>query len=635
MKNLFLLLTVPFLLAACEGLMGSLQEDEQGQENIDLEFAAVSDYVEGATSYLFSNGYVITCSLDEKYGTDGYMIFADSLDITENTWVKENAMAMLCDENYKPVIMMDDEYSYHLTEVSDGVYDVIINDLEGNRVTGITGVSIGSIYDSRAVSKADNYTPKWWIDKSFLIYQSVQELFSTNPTKLSRASTLAGLVSNFLPDSSLNTFSNISLTLGEALKGTASGYIGLMLLTYDRLIWARDVSVEKLIGECSANIVSAVQTNPGEYNLLINFSGIGQGAVFYRVQYWNESGVVDKRYSTDIMLASNGYQELKIDFSGAGQTKGFQVIMFPDVFYDHTYLQKFYCVRSDIFYLTLRPLEIVSFERSGAYYYDSTVEVDFNYTLNVRADLQDAEDYGLFYDDGNEISYISLKDDKSLSGECYITAPEDMYDCNYSSFTAEYTGNAQIGTYMVTDGETEYYVSSVSRPELLYDRKPEMNMYDMVSQYTDLDEQVDDEEYDRIVTYEYKVMFSGCLFFEDILIIYPPGWTSQGEYLYITDRLQDEFEYSAVNNEYRTYSDLDDVLKPIYFDAVLGNGSRVELPQCIITTNTMTYFSPDRLIVTNAAVNFRKATVMANSEHAISSVGAKSSLVRPKFGKKQ
>lgn len=637
MKKLFLLLVVPFLFASCEGLMSSLQgEEEQGNENTALEFDAVSDYVDGATSYLFSNGYVITCSQDEKYGTDGYMIFADSLDVTNKVWVEENAMAMLCDENYKPVIMMDDEYSYHLTETSEGIYDVIINDLDGNQLTEITVVSVGSIDESEVESRADQ-TPKWWIDKSFLIYQSVQELFSKEPTKLSRASTIAGLISNFLPDSPLNTFSNISMTLGEALKGTAGGYIGLMLLTYDGIIKARDFSVEKLIGECSANIVSAVQTGFGEYNLLINFSGIGQGAAFYRVQYWDESGgIVDNRYSTDIMLASNGYQELKIDFSGAEQTKGFQVIMFPDVFYGHPYLQKFYCVRSDIFYLTLKPLEIVSFERSGAYYYDNTVEVDFNYSLNVQADLQETEDYGLFLDDGGEISYLSLKDDMSLSGECYVTFPEDLYNCNYSNFTAEYTGNVQVGTYTVIDGETEYYVSSVSRPELLYDRRPEMNMYDMVSQYIDLDEpHIDDngEERDRYVSYEYKVMFSGCLFFEDILTIWLPGiWTNPGEEPSAVGRLQDEYEYSGSDNYYHS-SDLDDELAPIYFDAVLGDGSRFELPQCIVCTNTGSYISPGRLIVTSTLSRALKIPYVEDVEFIVSP-DTESTHIRPKFGKK-
>ncbi len=245
-----------------------------------------------------------------------------------------------------------------------------------------------------------------------------------------------------------------------------------------------------------------------------------------------------------------------------------------------------------------QPYSISSIERFGSYYNEGTFAEDGTYNddgtvslvYNLAFDspeessfiFEQADDYGVFIQEGVETELVSFKDNEYESS-IEILDDADNFSCDYESLTAVSVSDISLGTYIEKNGVVSYCFSDASRPELIYDSKPQMIIYDLQSTMEHLDDTETTSATDRMITYAFKIKIGGSLFIRNIWEHYPPEFWSQEDWATINNRsLSDFVEYDVPEYWYYSNDAFSDWSGEIRYYLELNDETILEVPQYLL-----------------------------------------------------
>lgn len=220
----------------------------------------------------------------------------------------------------------------------------------------------------------------------------------------------------------IDRLDNPYLNIIEDILSIAEGPMGILdfIVSFpeDYRAMVEDL-VKRAIGDCTPYIQSVKRISETSANVNIKFTNVVHNTGYsphYKVFYWYEKagGVRVSRNHTDIrQLSENGEVNIKVDNLRGGKI-GFQVCVFPDTYYEHELLQQIYCFWSNIEYLELDPLKIVSISQKDAVYANGTVKAKIEVQIDFLSDLDridalNSEDYGVLMTQDNVQTKYSLK----------------------------------------------------------------------------------------------------------------------------------------------------------------------------------------------------------------------------------
>ena len=245
-----------------------------------------------------------------------------------------------------------------------------------------------------------------------------------------------------------------------------------------------------------------------------------------------------------------------------------------------------------------QPYSISSIERLDSYYNEGTYTEDGTYnddaTVSLVYDLtfdspeeasfifEQADDYGVFIQEGIETELVSFKNNEYES-LFEILDDADNFSCDYKSLTAVSVSDISLGTYIEKNGVVSYCFSDASRPELLYDSKPQMLIYDLQSKMEHLEESETTSDTDRMISYVFKIQIGGSLFIRNIWEHYPPEFWSQESWYPINDRMLSDFiEYDVLDAFYYSNDSSADWSGEIRYCLELADGTVIDVPQYLV-----------------------------------------------------
>ena len=250
-------------------------------------------------------------------------------------------------------------------------------------------------------------------------------------------------------------------------------------------------------------------------------------------------------------------------------------------------------------YFTLeQPYAISSIERLGSYYNEGTYNDDGVYnddgTVSLLYDviflspedaafvLQQADDFGVVIQEGDQVTLVSYKDPVP---ECLeILRNVDTFICDYENLTAIYDSeDLRVGTYIMKNDVVSYHFSETSVPELLYDSKPQMLIYDLQSRMEHLEESETTSDTDRMISYAFKIQIGGSLFIRNIWEHYPPEFWSQESWYPINDRMLSDFIVYDVSEAFYYSNDSSaDWSGEIRYCLELADDTVIDVPQYLV-----------------------------------------------------
>ena len=455
-----------------------------------LKGAVLDDYIPKTTTYMFSDGIAINLAEDSIFG---YRIAVDSLDVNRKEWVSnEKGFVIYCDSTLTPIVAIDMDNAYHFIEKSDEIYHVTRTDLGGNIQEEIVDVSIKKEpsastmqRQSRASTTEENAILKG-VSTALDIYDLVslkrlgQKKYYKQDyiTKKTQEELLSKRLSAFI-----DRLANPYLNIIEDILSIAEGPMGILdfIVSFpeDYRAMVEDM-VKRAIGDCTPYIQSVKRISETSANVNIKFTNVVHNTGYsphYKAFYWYEKagGVRVSRNHTDIrQLSENGEVNIKVDNLRGGKI-GFQVCVFPDTYYEHELLQQIYCFWSNIEYLELDPLKIVSISQKDAVYANGTVKAKIEVQIDFLSDLDridalNSEDYGVLMTQDNVQTKYSLKKGGKETVEIEVSLPSNDFMPFYGLFEASYIGKVSFCAYQSNLlGE---YTSEAEVPELTYDKKP-------------------------------------------------------------------------------------------------------------------------------------------------------------------
>ena len=245
-----------------------------------------------------------------------------------------------------------------------------------------------------------------------------------------------------------------------------------------------------------------------------------------------------------------------------------------------------------------QPYSISSIERLDSYYNEGTYTEDGTYnddaTVSLVYDLtfdspeeasfifEQADDYGVFIQEGIETELVSFKNNEYES-LFEILDDADNFSCDYKSLTAVSVSDISLGTYIEKNGVVSYCFSDASRPELIYDSKPQMIIYDLQSRMEHLEESETTSDTDRMISYAFKIQIGGSLFIRNILEHYPSEFWTEESWGTLNDRsLSDFIEYNVPEYWYYSNDASADWSGEIRYYLELNDDRMVEVPQYLL-----------------------------------------------------
>lgn len=245
-----------------------------------------------------------------------------------------------------------------------------------------------------------------------------------------------------------------------------------------------------------------------------------------------------------------------------------------------------------------QPYSISSIERLDSYYNEGTYTEDGTYnddaTVSLVYDLTfdspeaasfifgQADDYGVFIQDGSQTVFESFKDAGSESN-LEILEEAANFVCDYKSLTARSESDIRIGTYIEKNGVVSYYFSDENSPELLYDSKPQMIIYDLQSKMEHLEDTDTTSDTDRMITYAFKIQIGGSLFIRNIWEHYPSDFWTEDSWGTLNDRsLSDFVEYDVPEYWYYSNDASSDWSGEIRYYLELNDETILEVPQYLL-----------------------------------------------------
>ena len=261
-----------------------------------------------------------------------------------------------------------------------------------------------------------------------------------------------------------------------------------------------------------------------------------------------------------------------------------------------------------------QPYSISSIERLDSYYNEGTYTEDGTYnddaTVSLVYDLTfdspeaasfifgQADDYGVFIQDGSQTVFESFKDAGSESN-LEILEEAANFVCDYKSLTARSESDIRIGTYIEKNGVVSYYFSDENSPELLYDSKPQMIIYDLQSKMEHLEDTDTTSDTDRMITYAFKIQIGGSLFIRNILEHYPSEFWTEESWGTLNDRsLSDFIEYNVPEYWYYSNDASADWSGEIRYYLELNDDRMVEVPQYLLCDYEAVSLSSEAQVLT-------------------------------------
>ena len=270
-------------------------------------------YVEGADTYIFSNGIVLTEKEDSVHGK---IIVVDSLDVHEKKWSEFKSIAIYCDSTYKPLMAKNSKYVFYFDYKNDKLIEIHACDLDGNIISTKKESVISLARQQRRVS-TERTSILNGLDIASDIYTYAQTYF--DPTDANILSAAITYLNKKLPEGIPQDIAPLATSLVDALvNNSKAGWVGAFL-SYIQLI--KDIGENRTryyIGDCTPYITAAAQKGKNSVVLNLDMSGVistSKDTPLYAVMYWQEVNGerTNLTFSAIPQIAENGAQTVTIN----------------------------------------------------------------------------------------------------------------------------------------------------------------------------------------------------------------------------------------------------------------------------------------------------------------------------------
>lgn len=550
-------------------------------DNNDSEVAVVysTEYIEDADSYLFSNGYAL--SVFEESNTENFRLFIDSLDFSTGNWIEEKAMAVLCDQSFRPLVIIDQNNNLFEFEYSDNnTFTLKVTD--SNQVESVYhDINIQEYLQSK-ITKSNEILSN--IGNTLNIIDIAMTVANRGDLTLNIASMI---VPSLFPEGLPSSFAGLGMsTIGAYFAKGALGYAGLAVSYFQVIDDLKEWKVRDLIGDIEPFIYSVEPLDQNNVNLQIHFNGDfmlnRKESAVYRINYWKELNGkrVGNIYSTNMQEAEYGFTTETLFLDTAGNYC-FQVVVYPVSYTVSGFLMTFYNVESNIAHLNLSPLYLKNCSVNDDYFFeDGFVQYNINLELSYLSDqdefiLSNYDEYGVYGVNGDgSKEYFPVKENGGLEFKLALVADKNKFDINYSDYEAICSAYP-IGVY-VKDGFGIITCYDEQPVELLYDRRPSVSITDFVQGET---VPYSDEDGRDLRTYvNYEIVLDGALFVDEIFEYNVGSFENPGKKVLDIKLSDDSYSYNGSYLYYSEYS----TNEPAYtYIGISVNGQEIFSSNCI------------------------------------------------------
>lgn len=568
------------------------EEEDPNEELEQVQLALDTTYVEGSSTFIFSNGIAINCSRDT---TAHYRIALNQLNLETKTWENDKAIAIYCDSLYNPTFAINNEYIYHLTKIAEDNYEVHIFNKDLTLIKHVESVQLSRPVDTRASTTKEQITIRDGVQWSLIAYELVEEYQA--PSSLGPVSIAVGLLNNIPEESIMTSLVDMSLGTADIIRGARIGYLGVFLAYADFIEHLIKAVTKFYIGDISPWLedICVIGKNSALVKYFHDFSYEDniKCAPYFKILYWYEVDgrrVGSEYCATESIVENNLLHNINVNNLHGG-TVAFQIIVYPDIFCNHEILQKIYCFKSEIKRIEMPSIVLMDIKQIDTKYKANEDIVEITMDINLefasehdRTVLQYTDnDYGVYYEYDGEIKYISAKKHNRLEFSDIITFPGKDFDIQ--TRTAFLKDLVDFGCYSKDSyGIIKHYRNYDYDTQvlyLMYDRAPSITISNVI--VTEAGPYSDEDGRDRYINYTYEITYEGGLIIDKIIKKLGTGWEDSGTEYDVISKFDDGFKQTR-NGTIHYYS-VDNSTGYIYFYALLGNGDKYQFPTGLVFNN--------------------------------------------------
>lgn len=469
-----------------EGESEEYDEDLILRELAEMEvgFICDSNYVEGAESYLFTNGLAMSVSSDSM---SGYFVLIDSLDLAEAAWTESKRISVHLDSLYRPILAISVDSKMLFNYESDETFSVIAYAADG------TSREVEIPYRHQSATRASAQPSGLdGVCNGLDILGVAQDGLGSNG--FGHVNAIANLLTKALPEGLPQDFASLTLTgapmipavaefLATRFGYVATGPLGWIALIASSAKTLQDLCawlVEQKIGDCTPLITSVDVKGRNSVDIRVEFRGDGffgdqSDTPMFCIQYWRERD--GERYGmtcTSPQQARYGFQIETISDLVGGEYS-FQVVLYPSSYSSQSNVLNF---KSNIMHAEICPLYLSEVVQEESLYNDGLLTFSIKALTAFQSDqdrviLSFYPEYGVYSQIGNgtreEYSYES-----NGSNEYYINLDfrKENLHIDTQSFKAVPKQNVKFGVYTIDRfGLKDCYDEQIL--ELVYTEHPE------------------------------------------------------------------------------------------------------------------------------------------------------------------
>lgn len=462
-------------------------------ENMEVGVICTPTYVDGADTYLFTNGLAMSVTSDSL---SGYCVLIDSLDLKESVWSESKRVSLYMDSLYRPIVVVGADSKLSFEYNSDDSFSVTSYAADGSsKKTDIP-------YSRKAATRASaEPSGLGGLCNGLDMAGIAQDAFGNNG--FGHINALANLLTKALPEGLPQDFASLAVSgvllhpaVAEFLvsrfgyvAGGPLGWAALLATSFktveDFFAWL----VEQKIGDCTPRITSVTLEGENSVDVRVEFVGAGfssahEDTPMYYIQYWQE--VDGKRVGQN---KSTVHKEAKYGFCTehiSGLTGGkyaFQVILYPSSFYT---LRKILNFSSNVMYAEIAPLYLSEVAQKDASYYNGLMTVSMKALTAYQSEgdrvvLSYYDEYGVYVQRGSRAKEL-YSSKANMGNEYYINLDFKKSDMNIETvdFKATPKESIKFGVYTKDGyGIVKYYDEQV--PEISYTDAPKAHTGEAVS----------------------------------------------------------------------------------------------------------------------------------------------------------
>lgn len=462
-------------------------------ENMEVGVICTPTYVDGADTYLFTNGLAMSVIRDSL---SGYCVLIDSLDLKESVWSESKRVSLYMDSLYRPIVAVGADSKLSFDYNSDDSFSVTSYAADG------TSKNIDIAYGQRATTRASaEPSGLGGLCNGLDILGIVQDAFGNNG--FGHVNALANLLTKALPEGLPQDFASLAVSgvllhpaVAEFLvsrfgyvAGGPLGWAALLATSFktveDFFAWL----VEQKIGDCTPRITSVTLEGENSVSVRVEFVGAGfssahEDTPMYYIQYWKE--VDGKRVGQN---KTTSHKEAKYGFfteyiSGlSGGKYAFQVILYPSSFYTLRNVLNF---SSNVMHAEIASLYLSEVAQKDASYYNGLLTISMKALTAYQSEgdrvvLSYYDEYGVYVQRGSRVKEL-YSSKANMGNEYYINldfSKSDM-DIETVEFKATPKESIKFGVYTKDGyGIVKYYDEQV--PEISYTDAPKAHTGEAVS----------------------------------------------------------------------------------------------------------------------------------------------------------